>query len=97
MISAIVKLPMESVFGGTDEDSTYVLSLIKGMVSLVPGVLGNALYIEDSVAYSLGTKQETCFFDPTKCSAGSTLSLWVYYAREEVKSIYIALGPYSPT
>ena len=82
MFSALVKLPMER---GSDKNGTYVLSLIKGTASLVPGVLGNALYIDDSVAYSLGTKQETCFFDPTHCSAGSTLSLWVYYAREEVK------------
>ena len=60
-----------------------VLGVINGTMfgnaRLVPGVLGNALYIDGQQGsrVEFGVHTQGCFFDPNQCTNGITISLWL--------------------
>ena len=50
-----------------------------GNARLVPGVLGNALYLDGQMGTRVeyGVHTQGCFFDPDRCTDGITISLWL--------------------
>ena len=46
--------------------------------TLISGMVGNAIYIDGNMAYvDFGIRTSGCFFDPSDCDSGMTVSFWL--------------------
>ena len=74
--AAVATLPMNAVFGNVLLG--YLNGTMTGGVFLVPGLSGNALYIDDGTGHvDLGFHQSECFYNPDNCSQGVTFAVWM--------------------
>ena len=52
-------------------------TLMRG-ATVIPGLVGNAVYIDGNRAYvDFGTHTSGCFFSPSQCNSGMTVSFWL--------------------
>ena len=51
---------------------------LKRGATVIPGMIGNAIYIDGHLAYvDFGTHTSGCFFDPSQCNSGMAVSFWL--------------------
>ena len=69
-------MPMDEVLGNVLLGS--INGTMTGGVSLVPGLVGNALYTSDGAGrVNLGFYRSQCFYNPDSCNQGVTFAMWI--------------------
>ena len=67
-----------------------VVGEASGDVSIVPGIIGNALYVSGSSATNvlLGERRDSCFWSPALCTNGYTMALWMKIGMKTGTELY---------
>ena len=86
-----VSLPMNEIIGNVLLGSLN--GSVTGGVSLVPGQVGNALYMSDDTGkVDLGFHQSQCFYNPDSCSQGVTFAMWIKRDHGAQKGYLLNIG-----
>ena len=87
---AKVYIPFEYLSSDSTVEGGSVLGEASGDVSIVPGIIGNALYVSGSSATNvlLGEQRDSCFWSPALCTNGYTMALWMKIGMKTGTELY---------